>query len=351
MATPTTAEKRFFAAGFKKGSTWGTEVALGATDEILFQKMSGMNFKQDFEFSDEADEIFSKVFTQGNVKAPEPAITSKFRYEMGALGRMIAMLFGTAGTPSTVTTGVYKHTFQWADTTAGLFGTLAREYPGKVYSIPSFKPMELGLKLDKGQIVADVKGRGNTLIDDSAVNGDTQMAALTAASRDGANIALFNQAAFYMNTQSGADATGTTALVINGFDPQWKRPLDSEYIAGSQTIREPLDNGTKGEITLKLNFPRADSSVAMAFLATMKAGTVQKAVITFTGAVISTTYHYYLKLYYPGLVLTDPEVSDDDVLKYGLSMRAIEADSNPTGMSYKRPYIEIENVQATDYLG
>jgi len=348
MATPTTAERRLLAAGAKKASTWGTAVALGAGNEIKIGSMAGMVMSRDYSPGKYADTPFVSMGALTDVKPPDVTLGFDHYYDPGALGVLMALLFGTAGAPSQQGgTTAYKHTLQWADLATGLFATLCAEFPGKIYEVASFKPLSLGFKVGDGRIKGELKGRGNTVIDTSATNTATQIDALTWVGQDAP--ALFAHASIKINGESAGDVTAATALECSGFDLDFARGLDAQLVAGSQTIIEPAESGFP-EVKLKLDFPRMNATNA-AFLATMIAETTQKALITLTSPLeAGTAYPYSWKFFFPRLRIVGNPPSWDEIVKNGLELVAEAAAAAPTGMSYTRPYIEIINKQSTNYL-
>jgi len=305
MATPTSVESRLHARGFKKSSIWGTAVALGATDEILLVSpgASGLDVPAiPIDPALESDTAFVKKSELLQIPPIDAVLPARMRYEMGSLGRAIAMLFGTAGAPSLLDTTAYKHTFQWKDEISGLFGVYAEERPSKIYEAPSAKPFRLELNFANGILMANLSLRCNNVINTSAVNTATQMDALTVPSNfyTAGVQAMFSHAVVKMNAESAGDVTSETALVLSDFSIIYERPMEAGvHVAGSDTIIEPVEEGQSGPgITVTLSFPRM-STVNNAFFANFLAGTEQKLLIKFTGALIEATYYYDLACYFP----------------------------------------------------
>jgi len=349
MATPTQPERRLLAAGAKKSTAaWGTAVALGAGNGILLESLSGLLFQREYTPQKTSDTPFVKSGDLGPIKPVDFTLSCDLQYDPGILGTLIALLWGTAGAPTLVgATLTYKHVFQWADTQYGKFATFAAEYPGKIFEVASFKVMGWELSLAGGLIKCSLKCRGNTLIEDSAVNTLTQMDALTYTDRF--NRVRFLNGSIKMNAQSGADVAAETALEVNALTMSYNREgHDAPVIAGQEFIPEPVE-GSHPNIKVKLGFPRFNA-VNAAYLATFKAETAQKMLIAFTGALIETTYYYSYKFYFPRLMMMHPEPAWEDIIKNGLELVAEEAATAPTAMTYTRPYVEIQNKQSTDFL-
>lgn len=350
MATPTGPERKLLAVGAKKGSVWGTAVALGALNGVNCKNVSGFNRSQGLLVATEVDQPLPRSGALDNIKEVEPTIQTDHLYDPGQLGSLIAGVYGTAGAPTIQgATTAYKHTLQLADTNWGIFFTVGIEYPGKIWECASAKPIEWTLKSAGGGIIqSEVKLRGNTIIDTSAVNLAAQMDALTYNDRD--NRILFRQQVVKMNAESGADVTSATALNCTEVEVSVRRQgYDSLHPAGQYDIVEPAEGGYP-EIRVKLKFPRFDA-VNAAFVATAIAETTQKMLIAFTSSVeAGVGYPYSLKLYFPRLRMLVPEASWEEIVKNGIELVAEQAAANPTGMSYARPYVELINKRTTDYL-
>jgi hypothetical protein len=357
MATPTGAARKLLAAGFSNkaaATAWGTAVALGATMGLNCKGVSGFNRSQDFLVAQEIDQPLPFSGSLDSIKPVDFTVTTDMLYAPGALGTAISMLFGTAGTPAGPSdTTAYTHTFQWADGIDGSYGTFALEMPGKIWESASVKPMEWSLKSSGGGFVqSELKLRGNTLIDTSAVNTLTQMDALTYDDRGSMGRITFKQQAVYMNAQSGADVdSGTYLLNAMGVEVSFKRTgFDGVIPAGASSILEPAEGGYP-EVSVKLNFAHFDAANA-AYLATAIAETTQKMIIRYTGLVLAgaTTAYHAMTLYFPRLRMKMPEASYDEIVKNGIELVGEEASAAPTGMSYTRPYLTLVNKRATNYL-
>lgn len=348
MATPTYPSKRYFAAGTKRGTVWGTAVALGALDGILMMGDSGLALNQKYEQYPAIDQIMAMDGMLGINEAPEFTPALNLQYEMGAWGRWLAALFGTAGAPTIQGAGpAYKHVFQWADSVTHFF-TYAEERPGKIWEVASAMPYKLNLKLSGAQIAAGLTLRGNTVIDDSAVNAATEMDALTYSSRAG--FVHFTHGSFLLNTQAGGALSSPTDLIeVSDFEVNLERSIDNVHVAGAVNIIEPKE-GEFPKASLKITIPRA-SSTNLTYFTTFKALTPMKGLLSFVGPLIASTYYYTFSLFMPRLrFVGPPDAKLDGIIKNELLFEMEQAASAPTGMTYARPYLEITNIQTTDYL-
>jgi hypothetical protein len=322
---------------------------MAALDELRVKGISGLVHAQDYSPGEYANTAFVSTGVLTDIKAPDVSLSGDLLYDPGSLLVAIALLFGTAGTPAGPTgTTAYTHTLQWADLAAG-FATLMAEYPGIIYECASWKPSELALKVGGGRIQFDVKGRGNVVIDSSAINTAEKSGLLTFGGQD--SPVLFAHAAVKMNAQSGADVAASTALVVSGMNPTFKRTYDGVYAAGSPSIVEPKESGFP-DIRLKLDFPRyaTDNSTLQA---AMIAGTLQKVLISITSPLLAgTAIPYSINIYYPGMRIIQQDAPWDEIVKNGIELVAEQyvSATPPTGMTYYRPYVVIVNKFATNYL-
>jgi len=349
MPTPTGPERRLLAAGAKKSTTWGTAVALGAGSGINTKGITGYVRVQDYLIAAEVDSALARSGQLDVIKPIDATIQTDMLYDPGALGTLIALLWGTAGNPAQQGgTAAWLHKFQLADTNWNKIATMAVEFPGIIHEMRSCKPIEWTMKAAGSGIVgSELKVRGDQIIDDSGVNGATQMDSLTYDDRE--NRVLFRHSAVKMNAASAGDVSGETALVTNNIEVSIKRQgYDSVHPAGQYGIIEPAEGGYP-DFRVKISFPRFDA-VNKVFMATAIAETLQKMTVTFIGPLIASTYYYTYKFYFPKMRMMIPEASWDEIVKNGLELIAEEASAAPTGMAHTRPYVEITNKRTTDYL-
>lgn len=349
MATPTGPERRFLAAGARKAVTWRTEIALGANYGLNCKAISGFNPSRDLLTAQEVDSPLPFSGALNVYKAQDFTITSDMLYSPGTLGTLIALLFGTAGSPATIDTSAKAHTFQWANACSG-FASVAVEMPGIIFSCPSALPIEWSLKSSAGGFVqSELKMRGNKIIDNSAVNTLTQMDALTYDER--INHIKYEVQNVKMNAQSAGDVTGATAFEVTNVEVSYKRTgHDGVAVSGYSDINQPAEGGYP-DIRIKLKWPHMDAN-NKTMLATAIAETTQKMLITYTHNVLAgaSTEYYSMKLFFPRLRMLCPEASWEEIVNYGVEFIAEEASAAPTGMTYTRPYVVLTNKRTTDYL-
>jgi hypothetical protein len=353
MAIPSTAERRFHAVGAAKGSEWGSAVAVGAGNEIKMEDASGLDVpEQAILPALESNTPYVKDSDLGLIAPVDITVPVRMRYEMGAIGSLIAALFGTAGVPvQEGETDAYKHTLQWADDVEDLFFTFVEERVSKIFEAASAKVFRLELNFADGILKANIGLRCNTVVDDSETNTGTETDALTVPSDFYGTTIKFTQASVKMNAESGGNVAEETALNVNDLTVVLERAIEGGvHVAGSETIIEPLEEGVPGPDTkITLSFPRM-STVNNAYFATFQAHTPQKMLIKLEGGEADTGKNYTFALYFPRLVMEKPSYSFEEIIKSGITLQAQEASAAPTGMDYARVYAEIINKQTTDYL-
>ena len=347
MATPTYPSKRYYAAGAIKCANWGTANAVGANTGLLLLGDSGIARNQKFEPYPAIDQIIPKDGILGISEPVELSPPLNLQYEMGPVGAMIAGFFGTAGAPANVD-DVFKHTFQWANS-ANVSFTYCEERPGHVWEVPSAMPYKVVFSPDGAQIKAGVTLRGNTLVDDSTVNNNSTMDAITYVSR--ATFLHFSHGQFLLNAENGATLSANNdAVEISDFEVSLERSIDSVHVAGSVNIAEPVE-GDIPNCTLKVTLPRA-SNTNVDYFSSWEDMSPKKAKLTFTGALAGNNTYYSVSLLFPKLMLiSPPDVKMDGVIKNELTFSMLEGVANAAnGMNYTRPYMEIVNTANADYL-
>jgi hypothetical protein len=353
MATPTTAEARLYSVGYKKGSSWGTEVALDAASELLVLKDGDLatTLKQDMLQLKESNNTFLRSIVAGAITGCDVTPELYVRYEMGALGTIMAQELGTAGAPAT-SSALHLHTFQWATSTAGLFGTYAAEYPGKIFSVPSAKPYKFVIGLEDGILKATPTLRGSSVIDNSAVNGATQMDALTGVDQ-GPLVKFSENTKCWLATHDHADAMAATeAVAISGFEITYQRGLESSKPQnGAASLAESGEEDFP-DIRVKLDLVfDANNSL---FFDDFQDGTAWQLILEFTGPHLGVTgEHGVLGFYFPKLLVAAvPDTKKAGMVKTTVEFIAVTSEvALPVGMTtYHVPYVLLTNERSTDYL-
>jgi len=241
----------------------------------------------------------------------------------------------------------YLHSLVLLNTVFGIFGTYATEKFTAIHTVPTFKVLKGTFSLSGGLIKAAFNLRGIKVVDDSALP-----AAFTSTTVLGNTHARakFTQAVFRMNAQTGDDFVDGDIIRPKSFTLEIERKMDSEHVAGIQTIVEPVEND-KPSVKLTMEFPRMDTANA-AYFAAWIAGTEKKADLTITGSAIEGAYNYYLKFQLPRLIIEDVEYADSKIIPAKIVLRGLVPDTGPTGMTgVLTPIVcQVMNSMSADYL-
>jgi hypothetical protein len=314
---------------------------------MLIEGDGGLSRKQPYLPAKEADTPFVLEGDLGNIEPVEFSIPFTFRHDPGALGILIAQLFGTTVAPVNQGGAAELHHFVWATNNLGQFATIAVERPSKIFEVPSAKPHMLDLNIADGFIKGTIALRGNTIINTGQVNAAVKLDALTY--KDRGNRMKSSGMVVDMNDQSDGDAADETDLELSEIDIHYERPMDAPHKAGSAFIIEPMENG-QSIITIKMTFPRMNT-VNNAYFADFIAETEKKVRIVITGSLITgTEYYRYLRMFFPRMRIIDVDYPFDDIVPATITLQAEEAATAPTGMGNVLPYWSMMNTTSTDYL-
>lgn len=347
MTTPATPQKRFFAAGAKKATTWGEAVALGAGFAFDIKEDGDPSNDQPYIPSAEADSPIALGGDLGPIPPVDFAPAFTMRYDPTALGILIAQLFGTAGTPGDEGEGAYMHTLVWADENIGKFSTFAVERRSSIFEVPTVKPYMLDFSIAEGFLEGSIGLRGNTFINTSTTNQATQMDALTYRNRD--LKIKFSDISIKMNNQVDGALSGENVLEVSDLSIHYERPHDGIHGAGSESIIEPQENG-KPIVTVALTFPRMDA-VNAAYFASCVAKTPQKLQIEATSPSQIGSSYYFFRQYFPRMKFVPPVRHPfGDIITTEITLQMEKAATPPTGMGQTVPFITWLNARAADYL-
>jgi len=345
MAWRTTLAKQGQMAAFKKATTWGTAVKVGAGCGLPFKTISGLQMAQDvFEVTEVDMPVQYSAFLGAN-KPIDLTITSEMLYSPGALGVLIAMVFGTAEEP-TGSGDLKTHTFKLSDNN-GKFGTLAVGMPGEIWEIPSLKPYAWTIKMGgEGFIESEIKAIGNKLVVPASANSETEMGAVTYDARG--NHCYSKQLKLYIKAQSDSDFQESDVIDINSFECSFSRPHQEAISIGKNEIAESAASGP-ANAELKIGFPMYGTD-AIAMIAKQVAATELKAKVVLTGPIASGQDKYEISIFLPWLMIKSSTGKHEDIISADMEFLAKAVTTAPTGMAYGVPYMTIKNLRTTSYL-
>lgn len=334
-------------SAIKIGSTWDTEVDVNVAGSGIYLTNPGAPKPVVAMLEDESATVFEKNLDVGNLGPVDFSMEGDLRYD-GIENVLEALFFGTAPAPTQqAATTAYLHAISLANSLAGKFATYATEKLSKIHIVPSFKVQKETLSLNNGLIKYSFGVRGSRVIDSSAII--TAMTAVTYPA-NAHHRAKAAQAVFRINAQSGADFSSSDVIRPKNFTLEMDRSVDGEAVLGSQVIAEPLETA-KPKIKLTLEFPRMDAGNA-AYFADWVAGTEKKADVTITGPLIASTFYYYKKYQFPRMIIEDVEYADSKIIPAKVTLRAVEPDTAPTGMTglILPVYSTLMNTRSTSLL-
>lgn len=340
-------------AGAKKATVWGTPVALGANDGILILPTT-LKKRADVDVDDSLGNYFSVDGDPGQIVA-DGDIPMYLRYD--GCDIFLANFQGVAGAPTQQgATTAYAYIYKWLKALDGKFITFAKSMTHYVDEVPSLKVDGITIKGEIGKALQLIV---NTVpinkVHDSTVNTLATFANVTYFEK--ANRVMFSDGVFRMNDQSGDALADGNKIYPASFELTAKRKQKGEYTGQYRTtganpqdlIDEPTNNDTP-EIRLKLQFPR---HTGVTYLNALGADTRKKMDITFTGALIESTYYRKFMLQFPHLQLASDDVADEKgIIKEPIELIVHGATAAPTGMTgITDPFwISGTNRRATDPL-
>lgn len=289
----------------KKATTWGTAVACGAGDGVLFTSFA---LKQTIDnLKDKAFGIKKIISSDPGKVAVAGSLVADLRYE--GLDTIIALCMGTAGTPTEEGIGpAYTYTYKLADNITGLFATIAAlKKSDVVFEYPACKirGMKIAGKMNEAlMITIDIMGDREVL--NSTINTYTTMAAVTYPDEGHRIIMNMNQSCYMrINDASGAALASGNEIAVSDFELSWAWAMEQIFSTKSQGGSEPLDNEFP-TCALTLNLPQYNDENAQFFL-DWDAATPKKIEICFKGPLIADTYFYQMIIDFPNALITDAD--------------------------------------------
>lgn len=330
-------------AATNKSAAWGTAVVLGAADAF---DMYSESFSQAPEF------ILDKSIN-GTI-SPRPKLLSGWKVEgevevparYEGLEPLTAFVFGTAGVPTTVDTTGRIHALRPANSTNGIYSTLAfqkdRTNELCVHEFDSVKWTGFTLASatrDFARITYRGLGRAEAVNTAGGTNNNTTFASVTFPSNR--EIMQHRQVVVRMNDQTTGALSGTDAICVSSIEITLTRPLISVLDSCSGYFSPEPFATDQLEVSGVLGFAKYDNTAsagnAIAY-AKKIAGTNQKMDITYTGDTLAgaATAFYKWLFQFPYVQLGEggaPNVTGTGPIEWQLPFTASSAVTAPTGMS------------------
>jgi hypothetical protein len=340
MAGPVTGAQEALAikkCGVGAGGTWGTAVAAGALDGILF--LSG---QAAFSAPTQLDESRGKAFALDSTPGP---ITCTGTYKMylryAGMELLAAMFMGIAGVPAIQGAGpAYLHTLKWNTDPYGLMITVVKNMIAFIEEIPTAKVIGVTISGEIGpkplEISFEVTGITREVA--SAVNTLGTFANVTLPTDADRNPVMFSQTVFRMNAQGGAALAGGDKIYPSKFTLTLKRKMAGQYTGAYRTAGanpqdqvDEVSNDGFPEIKLTMEFPKL---TATTYLLGLQNDSRYKLDITCTGALLNGTFYYTHMWQFPHLDLINDQPTDDNGrIKEPLEFNILGCNVAPTGMT------------------
>lgn len=337
----------------KKGSTWGTEVAVSSGIWLDVSSIRVSGGYQDFRPRD-TGRAGKRTYQTRLALNANVSITCDLTYGRGWLA-LFAGFMGTESSPAeqTASQADYLVTFDLADTPS-IFWSLAWAIEtDRVAVVPSFKVSSITIQIDANNAgTVTFNGIGDTWLQSSTstvanITGNTQYAYET-ATLGGANHY------FRMNTDSGSALSGSDNKEIVGVTLTLSRNLSPRYgLRGANTkfTKEPLQLGDI-DASLQVRVLGADDANIDA-LADWYSAPYKKCEIFFDGSQIAAGVNRSYKIQIPymqsegafpaGFDVANNASYMDPVINYTLLKRS----AAPSGMSGVTDYLRMTAIQPT----
>jgi len=337
-----------------KGATWGTAVALSTGHRVPFVS-SSLDYQRD---QIPNDDISGRPMRQSSVLGNafvDGSVVISGDYNQAPHLLLAAVMMGTAGVPTTVETGVYKHALLLAADVQGLFLSAGLDYGGvDVYGFDSIKPVRRLIQIASGGRLDETyefQGRGvdKTLTSPGWTYADDPT--------DGGTLRVLHRQMVVRVNASAGGALATPADVVypTQLEIDINRGHTTEYAqAGEPDEPTPADFGS---VTVRLTFYGMSAALLTLFRDSKDDGTPLKldAVIdhgTLIGATENSTRAFYL----PKLIVTEcpNTVPGPGRVPMSVVMTAHQAASDPTGFPTGYGAVELvdewQNEQSADPL-
>jgi hypothetical protein len=332
MTQPISGVKKKLA--IKKAAAWGTAVAVGAGDGIMY--LSGTMRKEATSEVDASRGLYQSMDgSLGPIKC-DASYNSHLRYN--GQQQLYALFMGIAGAPAQQgATAAYKSILKWSKDTYGIFATLVELIGAYTAECPTAQLVGITISGAVGPTPLQITMEwvGINKVPDSATN--TTVTFLNVTIPETENPVLFSQCVFRMNDRSDVALAVGHKIYPSKFTLSLKRPMAGEYTGEFRTAtakpQELIDQPTNaGAPDLKLTLEFA-KHIDATYLNVLGTDTRKKLDITATGAEIANPYNYQHLWQFPHLQLINDNPTDDNGrIKEPLEFMIHGTSTAPTGM-------------------
>jgi len=318
-------------AGFKKATTWGTPVLIGANDGIEFRSEG---LKPDAQFI--ADDLVSgnqaRLFGDKGNELHSGDMETDLRFQ--GIERIVAQAMGTAGVPVQQATSLaYKHTFKVNNDPEGIFGTLVVFHPGlyvREYSTAKVGGFSVNCANgERAHVTLPMIPQGVNYNTTTGTNTTTTAAAITLPSER--QFALFSQMVIQLNAQGGADFVAGDTVYPSEFEVTFNRQYTTDDVTTrfGTKVDEPVPDDFL-EVSGRIRFSKLD---AITRLTDQLSKARQKMKVVWTGPLIEGSYNFQWTVWFPDLQFsgTDANVGGPARVPEEIEFMASRALAIPTG--------------------
>lgn len=335
----------------KKGSTWGTDATPGSGSQVPFvscsmQPMPGKIDNEDLNTSGVQDAGFL-----GNTHG-EGSLVIDGAFEQAPHLLLAALFMGTAGTPTTVEAGVYRHELPWTADTDGLFASFWTEFSSDAYGWASVKPESRTIAVEAAGRYRETYGLVGYGLDKTVSFGSVTYADDPVA--DGTKRILQRHMTIRANAQGGGALGSSDELPVTAATLSMTRSLTRDFTAAG-ALEEPVRSGW-GEISLNLTFHRQTAALMALLSDAYDSHTALKLDMVFDhGVLLGSTKNRTREYYFPYLLVQDNprEIAGPGPNPFTVTLKASRASAAPTGFptGNTEPVTEfIQNEQSADPL-
>lgn len=337
-------------AALKVASTFGTAVAVGAGDKMVFESLTPSYGGEVLQANPlGSGDIMTQVAQKGAF-SPTTTIEKNLGYNDPGWAA-VAQMFGGASVATIG--GGYSHSIMMNEVMNLRYLTVDCQIANQSV-MEHASSVCTSVKLSGSAPPSYIKETITLLAEDLKTTGTTNSyATVGAVTQSDAELVVFDPTSeFLINTQSGgALASPTDRINITGFEVEWNRPQqharEAKGSAGNTT--PTATNDVPFSCMLTVTFRSLQDSASQ-FLAAYGATTEYKASITNTGTVLSGSNYKQVILNFPRLkVVEGPDfaIANAGNNEFTVKFMALIAASNPTGMIDVYPNIIMKNGRST----
>jgi hypothetical protein len=311
-----------------KASAWGTAVTL-STNHRAPIRSSTLQFRRDTIDDDSIVGTAERALPILGNKVVGGSTVFLADYRQHLLEA--ALFMGTAGAPTLIETGVYKHVLPWTADVTGKFASIGLDWGGKkVHVLASVKALRRLWQSRAGRAVEetyDWLGRG--MDDTQASSGWTYR---YDPSADGGRLISHAHGVWRVNAASGGALGSSDKFYPTQCEVEMARGHIQDFAQAADS-EEPIP-GEFAVIGVRLVFFGADSGLYTLFREALENETALKMDAVYThGVLLGSTKYRERSFYFPNLKVVEvpTELPGPGPIPFEVRMTAHKASAVPTG--------------------